>query len=84
VLRYQPHIALFGGPDGLHHIRTLVSQAPAKLRPGGTLILALDDPQRSAVVELLAAALPRAHISFGPPTVGGDHFVIAQLPQAAR
>lgn len=84
VLRYEPHIALFGGPDGLHHIRKLVAQAPAKLRPGGTLILALDDSQRSAVAEVLAAALPQAHISFGPPTVGGDHFVIAQLPQASR
>lgn len=81
VLRFEPRIALFSGPDGLDHIRGLIAQAPAKLRPGGTLILALDDTQRQAAAELLAVALPHAHVSFGPPTVGGDHFAIAQLPQ---
>jgi release factor glutamine methyltransferase len=82
VLRYEPHMALFSGPDGLNHIRKLIVQAPAKLRPGGTLILAHDDTQRLAVAKLLAAALPRAHVSFGPRTVGGAHFAIAQLPQS--
>jgi hypothetical protein len=65
----------------LNHIRTLIAQTPAKLRPGGALVFALDDAQRPSVAELLAGMLPQARISFGPPTVGGDHFVIAQLPQ---
>lgn len=81
VLRFEPHIALFSGPDGLNHIRKMIDQTPAKLRPGGTLVLALDDDQRPAVADLMAAALPRAHVSFGPPLAGGDHFAIAQLPQ---
>lgn len=84
VLRYEPHMALFSGPDGLDHIRRLVAQAPTRLRPGGTLAFALDDGQRPAVAALLADTLPQAHVSFGPPTVGGDHFVIAQLPQPPR
>jgi release factor glutamine methyltransferase len=66
VLRYEPHAALFSGADGLGHLRRLIAQAPAKLRPGGALICALDDAQRPAVAALLAAALPspscrRAH-----------------------
>lgn len=81
TLRFEPHLALVsGGPDSLDHIRKLVAQAPAKLRPGGTLVFALDDSQRPAAADLLATALPQAYVAFGPPTVGGDHFAIAQLP----
>lgn len=82
TLRFEPHLALFSGPDGLGHIRKLLAQAPAKLRPGGTLVFALDDAQRPAVAELLAAALPQAYIAFGPATVGGDHFAIAHVPKS--
>ena len=79
TLRFEPRLALFSNPDGLDHIRKLLAQAPAKLRPGGTLVFALDDSQRPAAAQLLATALPQAYVSFGPPTVGGDHFAIAQL-----
>ena len=80
TLRYEPGLALFSGPDGLDHIRKLVAQAPAKLLPGGVLAFALDDTQRPAVEALLAATLPQACIAFGPATVGGDHYAIAQMP----
>lgn len=81
TLRFEPHLALVsGGSDGLDHIRKLIAQTTAKLRPGGTLIFALDDSQRPAAAELLATALPQAYVAFGPSTVGGDHFAIAQLP----
>lgn len=79
TLRFEPHLALFSGPDGLDHIRRLLAQAPAKLRPGGTLIFAHDDSQRPVVAALLAAALPHAYVAFGPSTVGGDHYVIVQM-----
>lgn len=82
TLRFEPHLALLSGPEGLDHIRKLVVQAPVKLRPGGTLVFALDDSQRPAVAQLLAAALPQVYVTFGPPTVGGDHFAIAQLPKS--
>ncbi len=80
TLRFEPRLALFSNPDGLDHIRKLLAQTPAKLRPGGTLVFALDDSQRPAAAQVLATALPQAYVSFGPPTVGGDHFAIAQLP----
>ncbi len=82
TLRFEPRLAFFSGLDGLDHIRKLVAQAPAKLRPGGALVFALDDSQRLAVGELLAGSLPQARVAFGPPTAGGDHFVIAQLPKS--
>jgi release factor glutamine methyltransferase len=84
ILTYEPHMALFSEEEGLAHIRNLITQASAKLRPGGTLLFALDDEQRPAVAALLAEALPQAHVWFGPPHVGGDHFAVAQLPRAKQ
>lgn len=42
VKDYEPHLALDGGPDGLRHIKPLVSQAKLRLNPGGVLLLEID------------------------------------------
>ena len=55
-LAYDPAGALYGGPDGLTLARTLLRQAPARLRPGGAALLELD-PRN---VETLAAELRTA------------------------
>jgi release factor glutamine methyltransferase len=62
-------------------LRRLISQAPAKLRRGGTLVLALDPAQRMPAAELLAQALPDALLSFGSTIPGGDLVVVVQLPR---
>lgn len=56
VVRHEPHLALWGGPDGLDLIRRLVQQAPARLRPGGAIVLEVSDEQAAGVQDLLAAA----------------------------
>jgi len=56
VVRHEPHLALWGGPDGLDLIRRLVEQAPARLRPGGAVVLEVSDEQAAGVQDLLAAA----------------------------
>lgn len=56
VVRHEPHLALWGGADGLDLIRRLVDQAPARLRPGGAVVLEVSDEQAAAVQGLLAAA----------------------------
>jgi len=38
-VRYEPRLALDGGPDGLDLVRRLSCQAPAKLKAGGYLVL---------------------------------------------
>ncbi|MFM7551948.1 MAG: peptide chain release factor N(5)-glutamine methyltransferase, partial [Actinomycetota bacterium] len=43
VVRHEPHLALWGGPDGLDLILRLVEQAPARLRPGGAVVLEVSD-----------------------------------------
>jgi release factor glutamine methyltransferase len=52
VRDWEPHRALFGGSDGLDHIRLLVTGAPAHLAAGGWLVLEVGADQGQAVREL--------------------------------
>ena len=53
---WEPHQALFAGADGLDDIRTIVGTAPARLYPGGWIVLEIGADQGDAVAELLSAA----------------------------
>jgi release factor glutamine methyltransferase len=55
VGRWEPTLALDGGPDGLVLIRRLVPQAATRLRPGGTLMLEMDPAQAAPLAEILGA-----------------------------
>lgn len=79
VVQHEPHLALFGAEGGLGHIRRLVAQAPAKLRPSGVLALEFGFDQGAAVRAMLAAAFPTAQITLGQDYAGWDRFAIARL-----
>ena len=53
VSKYEPHLALDGGPDGLRVVARLVKQAVPLLRPGGHLILEIGSDQEAAVRDLV-------------------------------
>lgn len=53
VVDFEPHAALFAGPDGLEVYRRLIPQAHAALRPGGLLALELGFGQRDSIADLL-------------------------------
>jgi release factor glutamine methyltransferase len=55
-LRFEPHDALVGGPDGLDAIREIIRGAPAHLKPGGRLLLEHGLGQDAAVKSLLLEA----------------------------
>jgi release factor glutamine methyltransferase len=55
-VRAEPILALDGGSDGLDLIRTIVSQAPEYLCPGGTLLLEADPRQMETIATLLQQA----------------------------
>jgi len=52
-VRFEPGSALTSGPDGLDDLRTIISEAPAHLSPGGWLLLEHGYDQGPAVRELL-------------------------------
>lgn len=56
ALRHEPSMALSSGPQGLDALRTLIAQAPAKLAPGGWLLVEHGHDQAAAVRELLRTA----------------------------
>ena len=56
VLRWEPHMALFSGDDGLRDLRTIASGAHEWLRPGGSLVLEIGAAQGEAVAALLGGA----------------------------
>ncbi|WP_122739681.1 peptide chain release factor N(5)-glutamine methyltransferase [Pseudomonas viridiflava] len=52
-VRFEPGSALTSGPDGLDDLRTIISEAPVHLTPGGWLLLEHGYDQGPAVRELL-------------------------------
>lgn len=54
VRDHEPHIALFGGADGLDLYRRLIPQAQAALRAGGLLAMELGFGQSEPLAALLA------------------------------
>jgi release factor glutamine methyltransferase len=53
VREWEPHEALFAGPDGLDALRTIVAEAPRWLSPHGWLVMEIGSDQGDAVTELL-------------------------------
>jgi len=56
VVEWEPHAALFSGPDGLDDVRAIVDAAPRWVRPGGRLVLEIGADQGEAVRGLLEAS----------------------------
>ncbi len=56
VADYEPHSALFAGPEGLDDYRILIPSVPALLAPGGVAIFEIGHSQAEAVGDLAAIA----------------------------
>jgi release factor glutamine methyltransferase len=54
VRDFDPRGALDGGADGLDFYRSLAAQAPAFLKPGGTIMLEFGDGQVEAIGQIFA------------------------------
>ena len=62
-VQWEPRGALDGGADGLDLIGRMLSQAPAKLKEHGIILLELDPEQVTAAEELVRQHLPEATTS---------------------
>jgi release factor glutamine methyltransferase len=56
VAAYEPHSALFAGPDGLDDYRILIPHLPSLLTPGGIAIFEIGHSQTEAVSDLASNA----------------------------
>ncbi|ACL25411.1 modification methylase, HemK family [Chloroflexus aggregans DSM 9485] len=84
VYRYEPHLALDGGPDGLDCYRRLIAAAPAYLKPGGAILLEIGAWQAEAVAHLLNQALPHAEVGVQRDLAGRDRVVWARNRDVIR
>lgn len=60
VGRYEPHLALDGGADGLDCIRALLPQIPKLCRPGAHVLLEIGADQGESLVSLIRCRLGAA------------------------
>ncbi|MFI6775861.1 peptide chain release factor N(5)-glutamine methyltransferase [Nocardia sp. NPDC050412] len=80
VADHDPHLALFGGPDGLDVIRRMIPTITRLLRPGGSCGIEHDDTNGSALAALLAQQGDFTHIVEHPDLAGKPRFVTATRP----
>jgi release factor glutamine methyltransferase len=79
-VRNEPQTALDGGPDGLDLVRRLLSQAPAKLKQPGVILLELDPEQFPAAEEAVRQYLPEAETSAEQDLSRRDRILVVSLP----
>jgi release factor glutamine methyltransferase len=81
VSRYEPHLALDGGADGLDLVRRLLEQAPKVCNPGGLLLLEIGAGQGAAAAGIARGAFPDAEVNVLPDYAGHDRVVRVELPR---
>ena len=77
VRDYEPHLALFSGPQGLDLLQRFLldAQQPGKLKPGATLLLEIGYQQREPLTQLLQKIWPSASFRFMQDYGGYDRLL---------
>lgn len=83
VRDWEPLLALTPGGDGLEAYRIITRGAPARLMPGGRLLVEIGPTQGQAVADLFRAA-GLADIRILPDMDGRDRVVAAEKPGGDR
>lgn len=79
IVGYEPLAALDGGRDGLAVIRGLLSQAPARLLPGGRVLLEIGADQAARVMQAASERMPGARLRVVKDLAGLDRVVVIEL-----
>lgn len=58
VTRFEPILALDGGPDGLDLIARLLHQSREHLKPGGVIILEIEEGQSESALKMVDTLVP--------------------------
>ena len=73
--RYEPGMALAGGPDGLALVRKIIEQARKHLRPGGALVCEIGDGRKA-----LLRAFGRLPFQWPESTAGTGNVFSLRMP----
>jgi release factor glutamine methyltransferase len=83
VREWEPHLALYGGFDGLDDIRHLVSGASTHLVPGGWLVLEIGADQGLAAREMFETA-GYSDVEIRRDLAGHDRIALGRSPLRHR
>lgn len=78
VRRWEPFLALDGGPDGLNQIRRLLKNASGTLAPGGLALLEIEETQGEAALGLSRTAFPYAGVELMHDLAGRQRLICIQ------
>jgi release factor glutamine methyltransferase len=78
VRRWEPFLALDGGPDGLNQIRRLLKTASGTLAPGGLVLLEIEETQGEAALGLSRTAFPYAGVELMHDLAGRQRLICIQ------
>jgi release factor glutamine methyltransferase len=84
VRAHEPGVALFGGDDGLDVYRRLFTQAPARMKPNGTLFCEASPQIAGGLRHAAQDAFPKAAIEVRKDGAGLERILICRLAQAAK
>lgn len=74
ISKHEPHLALFGGPDGLDHYRSIFACLPNVLKPKFFVALEHGKDHKDAIDQLAKAAFPTAKVWCEKDMQGKDRF----------
>lgn len=80
VVDYEPHVALFGGSDGLKFYRRVFKRAREVVRPGGLMAFEMGYDQGERLSELAGIYFPEADIQVHQDMSGKDRMLSIKLP----
>jgi len=80
-LRFEPSLALDGGPDGLDVIRRLLALLPTSVRPDGVALLEIGADQPDLTLQAVASILPGWRCEILPDLAGRAR--VARIAPAA-
>ena len=78
VYDYEPHVALFGGKDGLFFYRQILENAAQILEPNGLIFFEMGYDLKDSLSELAKACLPHARISVFKDINGKDRMMMIE------
>ena len=81
VTKWEPTLALDGGPDGLDLIHRLLQQASSHLASGGLILLEIEATQGSRALTLAQDIFPNALTQVCQDLSGRDRLLEVQLPE---
>ncbi|MHB8572715.1 MAG: peptide chain release factor N(5)-glutamine methyltransferase [Candidatus Dormibacteria bacterium] len=75
VRDFEPHQALFGGPDGLNLLVPFLGAAPGRLRPGGAIFCELDEETAPGALAAARENFPGARVEALPDLAGQERML---------